>query len=268
MDGIKVTKRELTALLRTLASAMATQQDTKAIQQKWLLLYIVALFKQRSSKTERHNYTQQQLIALLRERGVADANIADKTNYVRSHSYYYPKDDDLMTHFEVKFGSYRLSLNNYRGGNQSGSYRGVIARFWDHYQGADLGFMTAEQAAATLVELDTLIPQWIVQEWPSFMLEAQKMAKIRNINENTIETMLKTRLDGTGITYHAEKQKLRVKAYFNIGSGMQVEWFISHKNFVQQIDSVVKAVTLIKEAAEQGGSTFTAKAVDKNIDWQ
>lgn len=267
MDGIKITKRDTNALQRTLTSAIAANKDTKPILQKWLMLYIAAVFKMRSSKNERQDYTQQQLISLLRENGIAEANIKDKTDYNHNKSYSYSRND-FWHQFEVQFKNYNVSFSDYRGGDATGNYRGINAYFFGRYHNVNLGFITAEQAASTLMELDMLIPQWIEQEWPAFMLEAQKAAKIRNINENTIETLIKAKLDGTGITYHIEKQKLRVKTYFNIGCGMQVEWFISHKDFMQQIDNVIKAVKIIKETAEATGSVFTAKAIDKSIRWQ
>lgn len=40
---------------------------------------------------------------------------------------------------------------------------------------------------------------------------------------------------------------------------MQVEWFLSHKNFMQEIDNVIKAVKIIKETAEATGSVCNIK---------
>lgn len=144
MDGIKITKRDTNALLRTLASAIAANMDTKPIQQKWLMLYIAAIFKMRSSKNERQDYTQQQLTSLLRENGIADANIKDKADYNRNKSY---SRYDFWHQFEVQFKNYNVSFGDYRGGDVTGSYRGIYAYFFGRYHNIDLGFITTMDRA-------------------------------------------------------------------------------------------------------------------------
>lgn len=76
------------------------------------------------------------------------------------------------------------------------------------------------------------------------------------------------KLNGTGIQYSIEKQKTRVKALFNIGNNTQVEMFVTHKKFPEQIASVVNTLTAIKQLVDDTGITINMKRVSSNVSWK
>ena len=76
------------------------------------------------------------------------------------------------------------------------------------------------------------------------------------------------KLKGTGIQYSIEKQKTRVKALFNIGNNTQVEMFVTHKKFPEQITSVVNTLTAIKQLVGDTGITISMKRVSRGVSWK
>ena len=76
------------------------------------------------------------------------------------------------------------------------------------------------------------------------------------------------KLKGTGIQYSIEKQKTRVKALFNIGNNTQVEMFVTHKKFPEQITSVVNTLTAIKQLVDDTGITINMKRVSSGVSWK
>ena len=80
--------------------------------------------------------------------------------------------------------------------------------------------------------------------------------------------MLQLKLKGTGIQYALEKQKTRVKALFNIGNNTQVEMFVTHKKFPEQITSVVNTLTAIKQLVGDTGITISMKRVSRGVSWK
>ena len=76
------------------------------------------------------------------------------------------------------------------------------------------------------------------------------------------------KLKGTGIQYSIEKEKTRVKALFNIGNNTQVEMFVTHKEFAEQITSVVNTLTAIKQLVDDTGITINMKRVSSNVSWK
>ena len=76
------------------------------------------------------------------------------------------------------------------------------------------------------------------------------------------------KLKGTGIQDSIEKQKTRVKTLFNIGNNTQVEMFVTHKKFPEQITSVVNTLTAIKQLVGDTGITISMKRVSRGVSWK
>lgn len=169
--------------------------------------------------------------------------------------------------FRMKNFSFTLSLS--RGWMASkGNYEGTNARLFDTYNSLDFTWVSPAQVIAYLQKIDEIIPQWIDQDWPVIIQEAQKKAKMRSMNENTIQTMVKMKLKGTGIPYTFVKQKMRVKVYFDIGHGQMMSMVLSHKKFPEQIDKVIHTAKTIKTLMDETSCPISMKKLDKYLGWE
>lgn len=171
--------------------------------------------------------------------------------------------------FEVIMDNMRIEVSKSHGWTaKRGNLDGVSFRINNHYISSDWQWTSAENLVTFFIETDKAITKWKEKEWEQVMFEAQKKAKMKSINENTIETMLQLKLKGTGIQYAIEKQKTRVKALFNIGNNTQVEMFMTHKKFPEQIASVANTLTAIKQLVDNTGITINMKRVSSNVSWK
>ncbi len=124
--------------------------------------------------------------------------------------------------------------------------------------------MDLRRMVTMLINLDNAIDDFRENLWPRMKQEVQKQQKLTEMAENTIELLVKGKMQGNGIPYALEKQKIRVKASFDIGKNQMVEMAISHKNFAQELDKIIDTVKQLKSFIENADMQIRIKPLGNN----
>ena len=237
------------ALMNRLVDAVTTEWGIDKIQDDWIMDNVENRFEGRYPEEPRST-SMEQFMDCIDKAGVKWTK--------KSNGFY-----------EVTMDNLRIDVSKSNGWTaKRGNLNGVDFRINNHYISSEWQWTSAENLVAFFIETDKAITQWKEKEWPQVIFQAQKKAKMKSINENTIETMLQLKLKGTGIQYALEKQKTRVKALFNIGNNTQVEMFVTHKKFPEQITSVVNTLTAIKQMVDDTGITINMKRLSSGVNWK
>lgn len=115
--------------------------------------------------------------------------------------------------------------------------------------------------------IDNAIALWQTEIWTKALLKGTKMAKIRAVSETGIEMMLKSKCHDAGLRFAMEKQKIRVKVYFDIGHNSMVEMVLLHKHFMEQIDNVIATVLTLKRMTDEVGQPIKIKRTNRYVNW-
>lgn len=234
-------------LMNKLINAVGAGRITEQLQTEWIVENIVNMFKGRYPD-EMRSVTMDELEQQCKTNGI-EVEKKEKRLAIK------------MKHYTIKASP--LSGWSYN----KGDYKGFDFYFSDKAVFISACWVKAESVIDFLHAIDEAMPHWISEDWPKVLFEAQKKAKIKAISENTIETMLQMKLKGRGIPYALEKQKTRVKVMFDIGSNSQVEIFMSHKRFPEQIDRVIELMTEIKSLVDDTDMILSVKRLRRDVDW-
>lgn len=147
--------------------------------------------------------------------------------------------------------SFMIDLLEAKGGNSI-----LSSCRYEHLDKMDLRRMVT-----MLINLDNAIDDFRENLWPQMKTNIQKQVKLTQMAENTIELLVKGKMQGTGIPYVLEKQKIRVKATFDIGKKTMVEMAISHNNFAQELDKIIETVKQLKNFIEKADMQIRIKAI-------
>lgn len=115
----------------------------------------------------------------------------------------------------------------------------------------------------TTADLD----QW-TKEWHELVHSCEKRAKIRKLNEVSIEAVLKAKLSGTGIRYQMRKQQYRVALTLTMKHNTQATFYILHSKFREQLDMILPAVEQLNTLMDELGQAIRVKAYDRNAQWK
>ncbi len=243
------------ALLNEIVDSVHNEHDLEKLQKKWLIENIYRIFRQDCPESN-VNTQIDELFDKLKSEGI-------KYEIKKAGFGYQAKETPIihLQHLDLEL----TKSNGWELGK--GDYKGIDAHIFDQYTSVRFTWVSPADAVKFLREIDTLIPQWIETEWPKTLLEAQKKAKMRAMSENTIKTMVSLKMKDAGIPYAFIYQKQRVKVIFNMGHNTQMEMFISHKKFQEQIDKVIQNAKAIKELMDETDITISMKKVDKYLTW-
>lgn len=122
-------------------------------------------------------------------------------------------------------------------------------------------------ALKRLTVTDELMAQWNT-EWQELVRTCEKRAKMRKLNEVSIETLLNAKLQGTGIKYVLKKQQYRVTLTLTMNHNVQGTFYIQHSKFREQLDKVLPAVLQINQLMDELGQGIRIRAIDKRAAWK
>lgn len=226
----------------------ANEKTMQKLQNEWLYQNMYKVYK-KECKEEKHYFPTKEFVNILED------------------AYIFPEMVDGKKKFYLKNFSFTMSLS--RGWMASkGDYEGTNAQLFDTYNSLNFTWVPPTQVLAYLQKIDEIIPQWIEQDWPAIIMEAQKKAKMRSMSENTIQTMVTMKMKGSGIPFSFVKQKTRVKVIFDVGHGQMMTMALYHKKFPEQIDQVINTAKTIKALMDETSSPISMKKLDKYIDWE
>ncbi len=110
------------------------------------------------------------------------------------------------------------------------------------------------------------LDQW-TKDWHDLVHSCEKRAKIRKLNEVSIENILKTKLSGTGIKYQMRKQQYRVALTLTMTHNTQATFYILHSKFREQLEMILPAVEQLNNLMDELGQGIRLKAFDRNAKW-
>ncbi len=248
------------ALMNKMVGAISRDQSIlNSIYQEWLSTMVFEALNKYKFETTDRTYTLDDFILALTNSGISRSNIIFPTVSRRYSSY--------SNIFRVKFQNYVLLFSKASSDAKGATTEGFRLHVEGIYKSVYCFHIDTEEIVAVLHKIDELIPSWKEELWNQAVLEAQKKAKKKSMSENTIEVLLKSKMEGTDISYSTVKQKLRVKVFFNIGHNIMVEMYLSHKNFISQIDNVINSVLSIKKMLDETDMTIKIKKLDNTITW-
>jgi len=114
----------------------------------------------------------------------------------------------------------------------------------------------------TTADLD----QW-TKDWHDLVRSCEKRAKIRKLNEVSIENILKAKLSGTGIKYQMRKQQYRVALTLTMTHNTQATFYILHSKFREQLEMILPAVEQLNKLMDELGQGIRLKTFDRNAKW-
>ncbi len=110
------------------------------------------------------------------------------------------------------------------------------------------------------------LDQW-TKEWHELVHSCEKRAKIRKLNEVSIEAILKAKLSGTGIKYQMRKQQYRVALTLTMTHNTQATFYILHSKFREQLEMILPAVEQLNKLMDELGQGIRLKSFDRNARW-
>lgn len=248
------------ALMNKIVGAFSRGQSIpNSIYSEWLNTIVFESLKKYKFETTDKTCTLDDFLLALTNSGISRSDIIFPTSSRRRSAY--------SNIFNVKFQNYVMQFCKAQGVANGSTTEGFRLYIEGIYDSVYFFQVDPEDVVAVLRKIDELIPSWKEELWKKTVLEAQKRAKKKSLSENTIEVLLKSKMEGTGISYSTVKQKLRVKVYFNVGHNIMIEMYLSHKNFISQIDTVINSVTSIKKMIDETDMTIKIKKIDSTIIW-
>lgn len=123
-----------------------------------------------------------------------------------------------------------------------------------------------KQAMARLGVTEQHLIQW-EELWTETVHACQKRAKLRSMNEVSIENLLKSKLSGTGIKYQLKKQQYRVALTLSMSHNTQATFYILHSKFREQLDKVLPSVIQLNQLMDELGQGIRIRAFNKREHW-
>ncbi len=114
---------------------------------------------------------------------------------------------------------------------------------------------------------DAELDEWEA-EWVELVRSCEKRAKMRTMNELSIETLLRAKLAGSGIRYTLRKQQYRVALTLTMSHNTQATFYIQHSKFREQLDMVLPAVEQLNRLMDELGQPIRVKNLDRSADWR
>lgn len=243
------------ALQNEIIDSVHNEYELEKLQKLWIIENINRFFKKNYPEGTR-NTPIIELLDLLKAEGISYEIKRD--GYGRNIKEY---PIIHLPHIDLQL---RLTSGC---SSKKGYYKGIDMEIFNHYTHVEFTWISPTDVVKFLKEINTLIPEWLEKEWPKTLLEAQKKAKMKSMSENTIKTMVSMKMKDAGIPYAFIYQKQRVKVIFDMGHNTQMEMFISHKKFQEQIDKVIQNAKAVKQLMDETDITISMKKLDKYLSW-
>lgn len=279
LSKLKTNKR----ILKSLANSLKESHNrNKTIDDLWIEMLngqILSQFKFKLPENPDTENTMDDFKAMLAEFDINGLRIKEKQrryNGIWATNGKYDESEDVMVdfkNFKVKatydpdsrrcsWSSFVIDLVDAKAGNNI-----LSGCRYEHLDKMDL-----RRIVTMLINLDNGIDDFRENIWPEMKTNIQKQVKLTQMAENTIELLLKGKMAGTGIPYVIEKQKIRVKATFDVGKKTMVEMAISHNNFTKELDKIIETVKQLKNFIEQADMQVRIKAItasnSRYLRWQ
>lgn len=243
------------ALQNEVIDSVHNEYELEKLQKKWLIENIYRIFKAECTETQRNTQIDE-LFDKFKSEGIKYE--------IKKEGFGYNAKETPIIHLQ----HLDLQLTKSSGWESGkGNYNGIGTYIFDRYTSIRFTWISPADAVKFLKEIDALIPLWQEKEWPKTLLEAQKKAKMKSMSENTIKTMVTIKMKNAGIPYAFVYQKQRVKVIFDLGHNTQMEMFISHKKFQEQIDKVIQNAKAVKQLMDETDITISMKKLDKYLSW-
>lgn len=279
LSKLKTNKR----ILKSLANSLKESHNrNKTIDDLWIEMLngqILSQFKFKLPENPETENTMDDFKAMLAEFDINGLRIKEKQrryNGIWATNGKYDESEDIMVdfkNFKVKatydpdsrrcsWSRFVIDLVDAKAGNNI-----LSGCRYEHLDKMDL-----RRIVTMLINLDNGIDDFRENQWPEMKTNIQKQVKLTQMAENTIELLLKGKMAGTGIPYVIEKQKIRVKATFDVGKKTMVEMAISHNNFTKELDKIIETVKQLKNFIEQADMQVRIKAItasnSRYLRWQ
>lgn len=146
--------------------------------------------------------------------------------------------------------------------------RGEIRLHHPYYgYGMDITHKNLESVAEYFVRVASLWEQWNV-EWDELVNSCAKRAKLRSMNEVSIDAILKEKLKGTELKYRVKRQQYRVTLTLVMKHNVQATFIIQHSKFRQQLEKILPAVKQLNDLMDDLGQPVKIKTLEHNGNWE
>lgn len=146
--------------------------------------------------------------------------------------------------------------------------RGEIRLHHPYYgYGMDITHKSLEAVAKYFVHVASLWSQWN-EEWDELVNSCAKRAKLRSMNETSIDVVLKEKLAGSGLKYKVKRQQYRVTLTLVMKHNVQATFIIQHSKFRQQLEKILPAVQQLNELMDDLGQPIKIKTLERNAKWE
>lgn len=266
LSKLLTNKRVLKSLCNELRDKKSSK-TTKTVDDLWnklLLEHILGQFKFKLPVDNSIENTMDDLKAMLAEFDINGLRVHDKA--MRYNGIWATNNRFMQLETSlINFNNFNV-LAQYDPDGRTSSWTHLNIGF-DMVQGYSNCYheacdkMDLRRMVTMLINLDNAIDDFKENHWAEMKQAIQKQLKMTEMAENTIEILLKGKMEGNGIPYVIEKQKIRVKASFDIGKNQMVEMAISHKNFTQELDKIISTVKQLKDFIEQSDMQIRIKPI-------
>ena len=207
-------------------------------------------FKTKFPITSRHTNTMMEARNAFLTEGVGE----DDIRWVDVHRYRKDSKD-----LEIVLPNLLLRLCDNRGS--------LILHHQYYGYGMDVTHKDLSAIAKYFVRVANLWTQWN-EEWDELVNSCAKRAKIRSMNETSIDVILKEKLSGTGLKYRIKRQQYRVTLTLVMKHNVQATFIIQHSKFRQQLEKILPAMEQLNEMMDDLGQPIKIKTYDRYADWQ
>ena len=163
-----------------------------------------------------------------------------------------------------------IKLNNTTitvGGSEKG--RGPSIRYFEDVGAHNwyVSFLDPEKFMDSIREADERYPE-ILRVWESFEKEIRKFQKIRELSENSIDTIVREKLRGTGIQYNLTMNPTHVLLKVKMKRGRYFEVKLPHNGFSDILtDDFVEGVNKVATLLNSIKYTCKIQRYGNNINW-
>lgn len=146
--------------------------------------------------------------------------------------------------------------------------RGEIRLHHPYYgYGMDISHKSLEAVAKYFIHVSSLWTQWN-EEWDELVNSCAKRAKLRSMNEVSIDTILKEKLTGTGLKFRVKRQQYRVTLTLVMKHNVQATFIIQHSKFRQQLEKILPAVQQLNDLMDDLGQPIKIKTIERYANWE
>lgn len=213
---------------------------------RWIVYEATHLINDAQTK-EYDEFTLNDLVEALIAKGAV--RLTDEETLARHYTRYYYYGDQ---HEVLRMTNYDFMLEGARNDIQI-TIAGYRTRIW-----APSNRYTLMELVDFFVKLDSDMPK-LVERGMNYVKNIRKKEKILEINQNTVSTIVKTTLEGTGIEYKLDLYKQQAFLTLYLNHKLETKVRLPYKDFMSKIKHVEDMVHQLNELMDIIGQPIRIK---------